>query len=67
MPANSRWDLIQGLKGQFMFSARYKLCAVDWGKSEVAMAYSNVMLQNFASHWTARKVPGRDMQPAIRK
>jgi hypothetical protein len=30
-----------------MFSARYKLCAVDWGKSEVAMAYSNVMLQNF--------------------
>jgi len=50
-----------------MFSARYKLCAVDWGKSEVAMAYSNVMLQNFASHWTARKVPGRDMQPATRK
>jgi len=32
-----------------MFSARCRLCAVDWEKSEVAMAYSNAMLQNFAS------------------
>jgi len=50
-----------------MFSARYRLRAVDWGKGEVAMAFSNAMLQNFASHWTARKVPGHDMQAAVRK
>jgi len=31
------------------------------------MAYSKAMLQNFVSHWTARKVPGHDMQAAVRK
>jgi len=37
------------------------------GKGEEAMAYSNAMLQNFGSHWTARKVPGHDMQAAVLK